>query len=215
MFKSIKTSVLALVLVATAIIAHAQKKVTEGTLVYKMKYKVDMPGAPLEQKTLFNGDVSMFEMYQGPAKISVYMDNKSGTGLLLIDVAVAQKQFAAKLAKTDMEEMSNMRPKYSDFVATGEKKMIGDYNTEKYTFKDDKGGVGELWATTDIEIPVNISTADFKDIKGTPVLIESPTATVTLASVKEGKVGELSVTKIPSGYEEVTYADMKAMRGGR
>jgi hypothetical protein len=39
MLKSIKTSVLALILVSTAIIAHAQKKITEGTLVYGMKFK--------------------------------------------------------------------------------------------------------------------------------------------------------------------------------
>ena len=212
MLKSIKTSVVALILVSTAIIAHAQKKITEGTLVYGMKYKVDAPGAPEEQKVKFNGDVSKLEMDFGPAAIGVFMDTKSGTGLLLVDIPVAQKQLASKMTKADMEEQNASRPKYSDFKATGEKKTVGGYNAEKYTFKDDKGGTGELWATTDLDVPLNIATSDFKDVKGFPVLIETSMATVTLKSVTEGKVGELSVTKIPAGYDEITYAEMKALQ---
>jgi len=212
MLKSIKTGVVALILVSTAIIAHAQKKITEGTLVYGMKYKIEAPGAPEEQKVKFNGDVSKLEMDFGPAAIGVFMDTKSGTGLLLVDIPVAQKQLASKMTKADMEEQNASRPKYSDFKATGEKKTVGGYNAEKYTFKDDKGGTGELWATTDLDVPLNIATSDFKDVKGFPVLIETSMATVTLKSVTEGKVGELSVTKIPTGYDEITYAEMKALQ---
>jgi len=212
MLKSIKTSVVALILVSTAIIAHAQKKITEGTLVYGTKYKVDMPGAPEEQKIKFNGDVSKLELDLGPASVGVFMDNKSGTGLLLVDIPVAQKQLASKMTKADMDEQNAARPKYSDFKATGEKKTVGGYNAEKYTFKDDKGGTGELWATTDLDVPLNIATSDFKDVKGFPVLIETSMGTVTLKSVTEGKVGELSVTKIPAGYDEITYAEMKALQ---
>ena len=212
MFKSIKTSVIALILVSTAIIAHAQKKINEGTLVYGMKYKIDAPGAPAEQKVKFNGDISKLELDLGPASVGIFMDNKSGNGLLLVDIPVAQKQLASKMTKADMEEQNAARPKYSDFKATGEKKTVGGYNAEKYTFKDDKGGTGELWATTDVDVPVNIATADFKEVKGFIVLVETSAATVTLKSVTEGKVGELSVTKIPAGYDEITYAEMKALQ---
>jgi hypothetical protein len=212
MLKSIKTSVLALILVSTAIIAHAQKKITEGTLVYGMKFKIDAPGAPEEQKVKFNGDISKLEMDFGPAAVGVFMDNKSGTGLLTVSIPVAQKQLASKMTKADMEESNAAKPKYSDFKATGEKKMIGAYNAEKYTFKDDKGGTGELWATTDVEIPVNIATAEFKEVKGFIVMFDTSMATVTLKSLTEGKVGELSVTKIPAGFDEITYAEMKALQ---
>ena len=214
MFKSIKTSVLALILVSAAIIAHAQKKVTEGTLIYGIKYKIDAPGAPEEQKVKFNGDVSKLEMEFGPAAIGVLMDNKTLTGLVLVDIPVAQKQYASKMTKADMEEQNAAKPKYSDFKATGEKKSVAGYNAEKYTFKDDKGGAGELWATTDVDLPVNIATADFKDVKGTVVLIDTPQATITLKSLTEGKVGVLSVTAIPAGYDEITYAELKAMQQG-
>jgi len=212
MLKSIKTGVLALILVSTAIIAHAQKKITEGTLVYGIKYKIDAPGAPEEQKVKFNGDISKLEMDFGPAAVGVFMDNKSGAGLLLVAIPIAQKQLASKMTKADMEESNAAKPKYSDFKATGEKKTVGAYNAEKYTFKDDKGGTGELWATTDVEIPVNIATADFKEVKGTVVLISTSMATITLKSLTEGKVGELSITKVPAGYDEITYAEMKALQ---
>lgn len=212
MLKSIKTSVLALILVSTAIIAHAQKKITEGTLVYGIKYKISAPGAPEEQKVKFNGDVSKLELDMGPASVGIFMDSKSGTGLLLVDIPVAQKQLASKMTKADMEESNAIKPKYSDFKATGEKKTIAGYNAEKYTFKDDKGGTGELWATTDVEIPVNIATSDFKEIKGFVVMVDTSMATITLKSLTEGKIGELSVTKIPTGYDEITYAEMKALQ---
>jgi len=214
MLKSIKTSVIALILVSTAIIAHAQKKITEGTIVYGIKYKISAPGAPEQQKVKFNGDISKLELEFGPAAIGVLLDIKSGAGLTLVDIPVAQKQLAAKMSKADMDESKNSRPQYSDFKATGEKKTVGGYNAEKYTFKDSKGGAGELWATTDVDVPVNIATADFKDIKGFVVLIDTPEATITLKSLTEGKVGELSITKIPAGYDEITYADLKAMQGG-
>ncbi|WP_316829357.1 DUF4412 domain-containing protein [Pedobacter aquatilis] len=212
MLKSIKTSVIALMLVSTAVIVHAQKKITEGTLVYGLKYKIDAPGAPEQQKVKFNGDISKLEMDFGPASVGVFMDNKSGAGLLLVDIPVAQKQLASKMTKAEMEESNAAKPKFSDFKATGEKKTVAGYNAEKYTFKDDKGGTGELWATTDVDVPVTIATAEFKEVKGFIVLIETSMATVTLKSITEGKVGELSITKIPSGYDEITYAEMKALQ---
>ncbi|MDN3585264.1 hypothetical protein QWY86_01190 [Pedobacter aquatilis] len=214
MLKSIKTSVIALILVSTAVIAHAQKKISEGTLVYGIKYKISAPGAPEEQKVKFNNEISKLELSFGPATVAVLMDNKTETGLTLVDIPVAQKQLAAKLTKADMEESKATRPSYSEFKATGEKKTLSGYNVEKYTFKDSKGGTGELWATTDVDVPVNIATADFKDVKGFVVMIDTKEATITLKSLTEGKVGELSVTKIPAGYDEITYAEMKAMQGG-
>ncbi|WP_131537159.1 hypothetical protein [Pedobacter nototheniae] len=214
MFKSIKTSVLAVILVSTAVIAHAQKKITEGTIVYGIQYKVEAPGAPEEQKVKFSGDVSKLEIEAGPASIGVFLDTKSQTGLVLVDVPVAQKQIAAKMTKADLEEANAAKPKFSDFKATGEKQAIAGYNAEKYTFKDEKGGAYELWATTELETPLNIITSEFKDVKGTVLKFSGEKATITMKSIAADKVGVLSVTTIPAGYDEVTYAELKAMQGG-
>ena len=214
MFKSIKTGVLAAILISMAIVAHAQKKITEGTLVYGIEYKIDAPGAPAENIIKFNGDVCKMEMLAGPATIGIFMDQKAGTGLVLVDVPAAQMQKAAKLTKSDVEEMNAIKPKLSDFKATGEKAMIAGYNAEKYTYKNDKGESGVLWATTELDLPLNLVTSDFKDFKGTVLKYSDANATITLKSINETKIGVLSVTAVPSGYDEITYAEMKAMQGG-
>lgn len=214
MFKSMKTSVLALILISTAIVANAQKKLIEGTVVYGIEYKVDAPGAPTENKVKFNGDVSKMEIEAGPASIGIFADLKSGTGLVLVSVPVAQMQKAAKMTKADMDEMNAAKPKLSDFKATGEKSVIAGYNAEKYTYKNDKGESATLWLTTELDLPLNLVTADFKDLKGTVIKFSDANTTITLKSINEAKVGALSVTAIPSGYDEITYADLKAMQGG-
>ncbi|MBB2144992.1 hypothetical protein GM921_05830 [Pedobacter sp. LMG 31464] len=213
MFKSMKTGVLAAILISSAIVANAQKKLTEGSLVYGIEYKIDAPGAPAENKIKFNGDISKMEIEAGPASIGVFMDLKGGTGLVLVDVPVAQMQKAAKLTKADVEEMNAKKPKLSEFKATGEKAVIAGYNAEKYTYKSDKDDA-VMWLTTELELPLNMVTADFKDVKGTVIKYSDSKATITLKSVSDAKVGALSVTTIPSGYDEITYAELKAMQGG-
>lgn len=214
MFKTIKTGVLAAILISTAIVAQAQKKLTEGTLVYSMEYKVETPGAPNETKVQFNGEVSKMNIEAGPATIGVFSDQKNGAGLISVSVPVAQIQKASKLTKSEMEEMNPNKSKYSDYKATGEKAMVAGFNAEKYTFKNDKGESFVMWATTELELPLNIVTSDFRDFKGTVVKFTDANGTVTLKSVNDGKVGALSVTTIPSGFDEITYAEMKAMQGG-
>ena len=92
--------------------------------------------------------------------------------------------------------------------------MIAGYNAEKYTYKNDKGESAVMWATTELELPLNLITSDFKDFKGTVLKYADANATVTLKSINETKIGVLSVIAIPSGYDEITYAELKAMQGG-
>ena len=216
MFKSIKTGVLAAILISTAIVAHAQKKITEGTLVYGITYKVETPDAPKETKIKFNGDISTMSFQAGPAAIGIYIDQKTGAGLVTVDVPVAQMQKAAKTSKADNEENDPYKQTLSDFKATGEKAVILGYNTEKYTFKNEKGESSELWATTELELPVNMVTSNFKNFKGTVMkFVDASNGNTTLLkSINEAKVGVLSITSVPKGYDEMTYAEMKAMQGG-
>lgn len=224
MFKSMKTGVLALILIGTAIIANAQKKITEGTLVYSVEYaptaeqQAAVRMMPTEQAVKFNGNISKIEIQQGPATIGILRDGTSNNTLLLIDVPVAQMQVAVKQGKADYEKMKEGQPKLSDFKATGEKKKIGDYNAEKYTYKDDKGNAYELWTTTDIELPSGLSGEDFKDVKGTLLKFTNfqqggVKATLSLKSVKEEKVGPFSL-EVPKGYELKTMEELMAMQGG-
>ncbi|RDC57772.1 hypothetical protein DU508_02100 [Pedobacter chinensis] len=225
MFKSIKTSVVAFILVGTAVIAHAQKKITEGTITYGLQYKLTdeqksaMAGQepPAEMKVKFNNGLTKIEIEQGPALIGIVSDNNARTGLLLIDVPIAQKQFAVKQSKEDVEKAMGEMPKFSDFKATGEKQTVGGFSAEKYTFKDDKGASHELWATKDIELP-NVGAQNyFPGLGAFPVkytmVQRGIETTTTLKSIAEGKVGVIS-KDVPAGYEVVTMEDLAKMQGG-
>ncbi len=225
MFKSIKTSVLALILVGSAIIAHAQKKISEGTITYGMEYKLTdaqksaMNGMdpPSEVKVKFSNGLTKMEIEQGPALVSVISDNNDMTGLLLIDVPVAQKQFAVKQTKEDVAKVMGEIPKYSEFKGTGEKQTIAGYSAEKYTFKDDKGGAHELWATKDLDVPNVGSQNYFPGLGAFPVkytmVQRGIETTTTLKAIAEGKVGAIS-KDVPSGYDVVTMDDLAKMQGG-
>lgn len=223
MFKSMKTGILAAILISTALVANAQKKVSEGTITYKMEYTLtaDQAGMesqlPTESKVKFSGQMSKIEMEQGPATITVISDFVSHNGLVLIDVPVAQMQFAVKQGKAEYEKALAAAPKFSDFTATGEKQVIATYNAEKYTYKDDKGGTYELWTTNDVELPSGISGEEFKDVKGTLVKFtrvqNGLKATLTVKGIAEGKTGPFSL-EVPSGYEIKTMEEIMAMQGG-
>ena len=225
MLKSIKTSVVALILVGGAVFAHAQKKIAEGTITYGLEYKLTdeqkaaMGGQepPAELKVKFNNGLTKIEMEQGPALIGIVSDNNEKTGLLLIDVPIAQKQFAVKQSKEDVEKAMGGIAKYSDFKATGEKQTVGGYNAEKYTFKDDKGASHELWATKDVELPNVGSQNYFPGLGAFPVkytmVQRGIETTTTLKSISEGKVGAIS-KEVPTGYEVVTMDELMKMQGG-
>ncbi|GAB1463535.1 hypothetical protein [Pedobacter sp.] len=223
MFKSVKTGLLAVILVGSAIIANAQKKLAQGTIIYGVEYSLPPEEAamasqlPKEQKVKFNGNLLRIDMEQGPAAIGILKDYVENKGLMLIDVPIAQMQFAVKMSKEDINKAEAASPKLSDFKATGEKLKIGNYNTEKYTYKDDKGGNYELWATTEVELPAGFSGEQFKGVKGTLVKYTTfqngTKVTLTVKNITEDKVGPFSL-EIPSGYELKTMEEIMAMQGG-
>ena len=223
MFKSMKTGILAAILISTAVVASAQKKVTEGTITYKMDYTLTSEQAPMESqlptesKVKFSGSMSKVEMDQGPATITVISDFVSHNALILIDVPVAQMQFAVKQGKEEFEKAQATAPKFSDFTATGEKQVIATYNAEKYTYKDDKGAAYELWTTNDIELPSGLAGYEFKDVKGSLVKftrVQNGIKTnMTVKAIAEGKTGPFSL-EVPSGYEIKTMEEIMSMQGG-
>jgi len=223
MFKSVKTGFLAAILVGSAVIASAQKKISQGTVTYGVEYSLPAEQAamasqlPKEQKVKFSGNVLRMDMQQGPASIGILQDFVQKTGLMLIDVPIAQMQYAVKMSKEEIEKAEESAPKLSDFKATGEKQKVGNYNAEKYSYKDDKGGTYELWATNDIELPAGFAGSQFKDIKGS--LVKYTTfqngmkVTLTVKNISEDKVGPFSL-EVPSGYELKTMQEIMAMQGG-
>ncbi|TDQ11144.1 DUF4412 domain-containing protein [Pedobacter metabolipauper] len=224
MFKSIKTSVVALILIGTAVIAKAQKVIEQGTITYGIEYvltedqkkAIDVSVLPSESKVQFNGTISKVEIDMGMAMVKVITDAAAKNALLLIDVPMMQKQFATKMNKADLEKQSgNM--KLVDLKASGEKQTIAGYQTEKYTYKDNNGTAYEIWVSTDLKFSPGAIPPEFAELKGTPVkytaINEGIKTVLTLKSVKEEKVGPFTL-EVPKGYELKTMAEMEAMRNG-
>lgn len=225
MFKSIKTSVVAIILICTAVIARAQKTVDQGTVTYGIQYDLteDQKNAindamlPSESKIKFNGNISLVEMNLGAAMIKIFSDGLQRNSLFLVDIPVIQKQYAAKLSKAEVDkQMGNVT--YSEFVNTGEKQTIAGFNTEKYTYKDNSGTMHELWATNDIRLAAGAVPYGLEELKGaTPIKYSSVQnnikTVITVKSIKEEKAGPFSLD-IPKGYEEKTLAELQAMQGG-
>lgn len=224
MFKSIKTGVLAIILISTAIIAKAQKVIGAGTITYSIEYilnddqkkQIDAALLPSESKVEFNGNLSKMQVDMGMALLKIINDGAISNSLILVDIPMMQKQYAAKMSKEEVEKQSGSL-KYSDFKATGEKQKIAGYNAEKYTYKDNKGTNYELWATTEFKLPVGANPRGFGELKATAIKFSNEQdgikTMLTLKDVKEGNVGPFSLD-IPKGYELKTMAELKAMRGG-
>ncbi|WP_410221416.1 DUF4412 domain-containing protein [Pedobacter sp.] len=213
MFKSIKTGVIAAIMVSSTVYAFAQKKITEGTAVYSMEGAMGKQ----EQKLSFNNNVSKLVIESGPATISILNDVEKENGLILVSVPIAQIQKAAKLAKKDLTEQNEQQGIFPpvDITPTGEKQTINGFNAEKYTYKNGANGeTYEVWITKDIDLPANMFTDNFKSLKGTMVKVTGKGGSIILKSATEGKIGVLSTTDIPSGYDEITYEELKSMQGG-
>lgn len=223
MFESLKTGFLAIILLSTAFIANAQKKIDQGTITYGLEYSLTPEQSamaamlPKEQKVKFNGNILRMDMEQGPATIGIIQDFVEKKGLMLLDVPIAQMQYAVKQSKEDLEKAEAAAPKLSDFKITEETQKIGSYTATKYTYKDDKGTDYELWTTNEIEFPTGFSGKQFENIKG--ALVKYTTfqngikVTLTIKNIDEGKVGPFSL-EVPSGYELKTLEEIMAMQGG-
>ena len=224
MLKSIKTGVLAIILIGTAIVAKAQKAFESGTITYGVEYllsedqkkTIDASILPSESKVEFNGKLAKVQVDMGVAMLKIINDAAVDNALVLVDIPMMQKQYAAKMSKEDIDRQ-NGSLKYGEFKATGEKQVISGYNTEKYTYKDNNGTNYELWATKEIKLPMGANPHGLSDLNATAVRFvnfqDSIKTLMTLKNVKEGNVGPFSL-EIPKGYELKTMDELKAMRGG-
>lgn len=225
MFKSIKTGVLAIILIGTAIIAKAQKVIDSGTITYGIAYLLTDEQAkfsntellPSESKVEFNGKVGKVQTDLGLAMLKILTNPTERSGLVLVDVPMMQKQYAAKMSKEDIENQHG-NLKFSDFKDTGEQQVIAGFNAKKYTYKDNNGASYELWATNELKLASGANPPGFEQLNATPVkftdILEGVKTVLTLKTVKEGKVGPFTLD-IPKGYELKTLAELKAMRAGR
>lgn len=207
---------MAIVLFYAPIVSQAQKKFTEGTIIYSLDYqltddqKSQYSGTtlPTEKLVRFNNGLTSSAEWAGDAIETIVYDHLKKSGLTLVDVANVDKHFAVRSVQK--------WPIFKDFKATGETQNIGGFKAEKYTYKDHKGISHELWASDELEI-VHVRSDIFPGLTAFPVkytlVYRGILTTLTLKSVTEAKVGSLSLA-VPAGYQEVTQEELNQSGGG-
>lgn len=221
MLKTLKLGLIAFICLGS-FVANAQKKVTEGYVSYNAEY--DLPAdqqmaaamLPKEYKLYFKGDVSKFTMDLGMMTNVITSNNKTSEGLMLMDIPAASQKIAVKITPEDKEKQKDMMPDY-EIVKTTETKTISGYSATKYTAKDKKSdSTVEIWATNDIDLPLNNFTEGFTGLKGTPLEFVSNMnglkVKMSFKELKEEAVTGLTMT-VPAGYTEMTMDELMSMSG--
>jgi hypothetical protein len=192
--------------------AKAQKNYTEGVITYS----TSTPAGNAESKINFRGDSSAQIIVSGPATIKLITTAKHTYFAVLVDIPVASKKLAAVLTPDEIDQASEDIPKFT-FTPGTDTKQIAGYNCKKFTAKDAKSGTDvEVWVTNDISAPTNTISSPFASTGGFPVQITTSQggqkSDIVLKSIAEQKMPAGSFG-VPSGYDRITYDELKAMRG--
>lgn len=219
--KNFKLSLIAFICLAT-FAAKAQKNINEGFISYNAEYNLpadqQMAAAMLPKlyKVYFKGDVSKFTMDLGMMSNKIISNNKTNTGLMLMEIPAAGQKIAVKMTPQDKEKQKDKMPDYT-LTKTSETKTIGGYKAIKYNAKDKNSNANiEIWTTAQITTPINNFTEGFKGIEGTPLEFTTEMngikVKLSFKEIKEEAVTGLDMT-VPAGFTEMSMDDLMAMSG--
>lgn len=212
----------ALALLATA--GFAQKKIAEGSITYQVQY--DLPPNMQQMKAMFPNEVTVYfkgdssaVLNKNPmANTTFIMNPKTEFQRLLLDIPMMNKKLSVRFTPDDMETMKENFPELA-FTEGPDSKTVASYNAKKYVVNEKKSGKNfEAYFTKDIEIPANSFTQYFNKDYGFPLEFttyqQGMSIRAIVKEIKEGKVpaGSFSASK---DYEEITYAQLQGMMGGR
>jgi hypothetical protein len=212
MNKAILKIALGAVLAAFSINANAQKAYTEGVA----NYTVSVPIGSVDTKMYFTGDSSAAVSDNGQYTLKIVADNKGSFMSILVDVPMISMKKVAVLSPSELAQANNEIPKLT-FTSTTETKQINGFNCKKVNAKDTKSGSNiELWVTNDIKMPLNSISQPFANAGGVPVkfvtMQQGQMVNAELKSISAEKVAP-GTFAVPSGYDKISFADLKALGG--
>lgn len=202
----------------------AQKKITEGSIVYAVEY--DLPAnmqqmkamLPTEVTVYFKGD-STSTLNKTPMSTANFILNpKTEFQRLLLEIPMMNKKYSVRFTPDDVETMAESFPELT-FTEGSETKTIASYTGKKYTVKTkDSDKSTEAVFTKDIEIPANSFTQFFDKSYGFPLEFTTYQQGMSIKAI----VKEVKEMKVPAGsfsagkdYEEITATQLQGMMGGR
>ena len=218
-----KNRIFGLLLVVTSVVPAFAGAISEaiekggfiGKIEYTMEY--ELPEAyesqramlPTEMTTYIGGDFTRVEQNTGLGEQITINDLKTGGSVVLMNM------MGQKIALSTEGASKDFTPEIEE---TGDTKEIAGYTCKKviYTIPDDKVEPVsfEIYYTDAISESAN---TQFPGLKGFPLeyVMETQGMVITYVakSVTEEKVAK-SLSKVPEGYEKMTYEDFVKMMGG-
>lgn len=217
LIKGFFCSVLALGLAVTV---HAQKKVSEMTLVYDATVSTGSADPKLADAfdgavtTIYiSGHQSRSEMVSALFTSTTIHDAKSGSAVVLREVS-GQKL----LIRLKPEDWTDKNKRYNGitFTNTNETKVIAGYNCTKAIAKTADGSTFTVYYTKDI-VPENKDyDYQFRSLPGLPLEYEMVRGNLTIKYT----VSQINLNPVPAskfdipkaGYREMTYQESKSIK---
>ncbi len=209
------------------VVTYAQtgKKISEGTLIYSVEWKLPEQMAamasnfPTELKVHFKGDSSSLKtesaMYNSTNITNLTKDYER----LLLDIPMMNKKFSVIFSPADQDKIAANMPDLLLKAGT-ETKTVAGYSATKYDVTEKKSNQNSTaWFTKDVEVTTqNPLTRFYNKSYGFPVEF---TSYMNGLSIK-ATLKEIKTDPIPAGsfsaskdYEEITFDQLMQMQGGR
>lgn len=201
----------------------AQKKLTEGKVVFEITY----PDVEMDQQTMamlpdkstvyFKNEKSRVEVYMAMGSTIVISDGKEQTTTTLMDMM--GNKFAIHMTKDEIEKDKKNKENNTVKITDKTKEIAGYTCKMAIVTPEDTTEVApyEVWFTDQVGAS-NSFRSNIKGIDG--FLMEfktrqnNMTMNMTCKSVKDEKV-EDDMFVIPEGYKMMTMDELRGMMGGK
>ena len=209
----ILTSALGIALTTFAISAKAQTAYTQGIITYSALVN----GSKAESKEFFSPDSSMYAFSAGPASIKLLSNASHSYFVVLVDVPVASKYYAAVATPAEIEQGQSQLPNFT-FAPTTETKQISGFNCKKVIATDAASKKSyEIWVTNDFKYPATAIQPYYAAAGGFPVqytmLMQGQEIAVTVTSIVQQNLPK-GTFGIPAEAEKISLTELQNMRGG-
>jgi len=215
----------AMLLIGAGVFAQSAKKLSEGTLIYTVEWKLPeqmqamASSFPTELKVHFKGDSSSLktesQMYNSTNITNLSKEYER----LLLDIPMMGKKFSVIFSPADQDKMADKLPDLA-LTAGTETKTVAGYNATKYDVMEKKSNqASTAWFTKDIEVTTqNPLTRFYNKSYGFPVEFTSFMNGLSVkATLKEIKTEAVPAGSFSAGkdYEEISFDQLMSMQGGR
>ncbi|WP_276361158.1 hypothetical protein [Daejeonella sp. H1SJ63] len=217
---------IALIFIAVGAFAQAKNstKISEGTIIYTVEWKVPeqmqalAANLPNELKVYFKGDSSSLKTESAMYKSTNILNFKQKYERLLLDIPMLGKKLSVIFSPADQDRIQANMPQLST-KAGSETKTIAGYNALKYEVTEKKSNQNsEAWFTKDADITPNSLSRFFDKSLGFPLEFTSYMNGLSLKAI----VKEIQSGPVPAGsftaskdFEEITLDQLMQMQGGR